>query len=601
MPSTALGWTCAFALLLGPLGGAGAPVHVLQPEDFEATASRVGGPRKRGLAHRAGSVDRDGDPGHEERRARQEHVASRDMPSGPTSTTTLVDLERRRDGPRESGSKAHQNEWVIPHPEGVVTISVNVNDKLGTGSFKTAWSGTVIRPDGRREDVVVAEAVIGNSKDYRSYNRETLLHRDIVQRATRLDNILKLHAAGVFSAEHSDGNLPLDEATKERLYKQRAWKSGQYRYVLVMEKCSGGDLFDLSHRNFGRRTTTSELWVGVVMKQFLSGLSQLHGQNRAHRDIKRDNALLKRRFSGADFSNCVDGGGLAQRTTNGASRCIDADTVKLIDFGMVDEQAHVERHSCRYLRSEKKPVLGCLTTKGNDATMAPELMGKGAFKAAKFTALATDIYSTAVLWHNLLAGEQIQYRLRNQRDRYEDRLQGATPRQVRDAIAQLRASMGLRCLLTSMLDEDPSGRPKVDELLGHAYFSSGPLFEGYLWKLPMDGQKGLLRRRYFAVRRAGDSGTLTYYKTEKAGCAPGGHPTEGLKTLRIDSTVRWSTPRRMLLWHRLRLDWTHERGRYLIVQSASTRDLGALRRAVEAVGAEPLSQPGSIRDSLLSN
>ena len=503
-----------------------------------------------------------------------------------------MDLEL--DGPRESGSKAHRNEWVIPHPDGVVTISVNVNDKLGTGSFKTAWSGTVIRPDGRREDVVVAEAVIGNSEDYRSYQRETQLHREIVQHATQLDNILKLYAAGVFSAKRSDGNLPLDPATKEWLSEQDAWKLGQCRYVLVLEKCSGGDLFHLSHRNFVRRTPTSELWVGVVMKQFLSGLGQLHEQNRAHRDIKRDNALLKRRFSGAEFSNCVDGGGLAQRTINGASRCIDADTVKLIDFGMVDQQANVERHSCRYLRSVGKKLVGCLSSKGNDATIAPELVGKGRFMAAKFTAQATDIYSTAVLWHNVLAGEEIQHRLRNQRVQFADRLQGATPRQVRDALGQLRASMGLRCLLTSMLDEDPRIRPKVDELLGHAYFSSGPLFEGYLWKLPMDGQKGLLRRRYFAVRRAGDSGTLTYYKTEKAGCAPGGHPTEGLKTLRIDSTVRVSTPRRTLLGHRLRLDWTLQRGRYLIVQSASTRDLGALKRAVEAVGAQALSQPGQV-------
>ena len=31
----------AFALLLGPLGGAAAPVHVLQPENIEAETSRA--------------------------------------------------------------------------------------------------------------------------------------------------------------------------------------------------------------------------------------------------------------------------------------------------------------------------------------------------------------------------------------------------------------------------------------------------------------------------------------------------------------------------------------------------------------------------------
>ena len=146
--------------------------------------------------------------------------------------------------------------------------------------------------------------------------------------------------------------------------------------------------------------------------------------------------------------------------------------------------------------------------------------------------------------------------------------------------------MGLRCLLASMLDKDPSKRPTVQQLVNHQYFSytSGSLFEGYLWKWPMNGQRGLLRRRYFVVRRDGDAGTLTYYKTnEKAECHAG-HPM-GLGHLRLGNTVRWSTPR-LSLGLRLRLDWTAggARGDYLIIQSGNRRHLGELRQAVEAVG-----------------
>ena len=64
----AFGLTCAFALLLRPLGGAAAPVHVLQPEDLEAETSRAGDPRTGGQRRHAGLLDGDRhmDRGHDE-------------------------------------------------------------------------------------------------------------------------------------------------------------------------------------------------------------------------------------------------------------------------------------------------------------------------------------------------------------------------------------------------------------------------------------------------------------------------------------------------------------------------------------------------------
>lgn len=62
----------------------------------------------------------------------------------------------------------------------------------------------------------------------------------------------------------------------------------QYYYYIVMEYCSGGDLFD----KVSSMQRFSEKQAAMVMKQIFSAVAYLHARNFVHRDLKPENILI---------------------------------------------------------------------------------------------------------------------------------------------------------------------------------------------------------------------------------------------------------------------------------------------------------------------
>lgn len=70
-------------------------------------------------------------------------------------------------------------------------------------------------------------------------------------------------------------------------------------YQLVMELCTGGDLFDLIRSR--RFIKLGPQAVAVYLWQMLSGIAHLHHHRFAHRDIKAENYMLKDKSANAQL------------------------------------------------------------------------------------------------------------------------------------------------------------------------------------------------------------------------------------------------------------------------------------------------------------
>ncbi|KAK6625299.1 hypothetical protein RUM43_005593 [Polyplax serrata] len=124
-------------------------------------------------------------------------------------------------------------------------------------------------------------------------------------------------------------------------------------YFLIMEYCSGGELFD--HIVEKEKLTENE--ARLFFQQIVSAVSYLHGQGFAHRDLKPENILLDKNHN-----------------------------LKLIDFGLsVKPENGLE--ACLY------------TSCGSPNYAAPELI-----RGEKYFGHEIDIWSLGVLLYALLCG-----------------------------------------------------------------------------------------------------------------------------------------------------------------------------------------------------
>lgn len=188
------------------------------------------------------------------------------------------------------------------------------------------------------------------------------------------------------------------------------------RYVhVVMELCSGGDLFDrlISHGQYTEEHTAQ------MMKKIVSAVSYLHSLNICHRDIKADNFLFETGDDNAD--------------------------IKIIDFGLARKFEIEKMH----------------TVVGTPYYMAPEVLRGNYTKEC-------DVWSLGVLLYLLLSGrppffalfeEDIFKKINSGKFNFKGEEWEDSSPQVQD-------------LIRRMLVVDTSARLSLDQVLAHEWFST---------------------------------------------------------------------------------------------------------------------------------
>ncbi|XP_039275987.1 maternal embryonic leucine zipper kinase [Nilaparvata lugens] len=185
-------------------------------------------------------------------------------------------------------------------------------------------------------------------------------------------------------------------------------------FFIVMEYCSGGELFD----HIVLKKKLSEMQSRLFFRQILSAVAYAHSKGYAHRDLKPENVLL------------------------------DKDqTLKLIDFGLCARpsgglQCHLN------------------TSCGSPTYAAPELI-----KSEEYLGSEVDVWSMGVLLYALLCGF-LPFDADNIKTLYEKISNGhyEEPSWL---------SSGSKNLLKRMLEIDRKKRIKVDELLQDRWVTHG--------------------------------------------------------------------------------------------------------------------------------
>ncbi|XP_012283740.1 maternal embryonic leucine zipper kinase [Orussus abietinus] len=185
-------------------------------------------------------------------------------------------------------------------------------------------------------------------------------------------------------------------------------------YFMVIEYCSGGELFD----HIVQKNRLTERESRKFFRQIVSAVAYLHSLGYAHRDLKPENVLLDKEQN-----------------------------LKLIDFGLCAKpkggmQAHL------------------YTSCGSPTYAAPELiLGK------KYLGSEIDIWSMGVLLYALLCGF-LPFDDNNIENLYRKILSGKY-----DEPSWLSSSS--RRLIRSMLQTDPKKRITVEELCNHPWITTG--------------------------------------------------------------------------------------------------------------------------------
>lgn len=194
------------------------------------------------------------------------------------------------------------------------------------------------------------------------------------------------------------------------------------RIYLVMELCTGGELFDRiveEAEKKGEGQAFDERGASTYMQQILGAMRYLHDHNFVHRDIKPENFLL-------------------------ASKAADA-AIKVIDFGLA-------KH---YTPGESPPMK---TKAGTPYYVAPQVLA-GSYDEK------CDIWSCGVIAYILLCGYPPFYG-----DRDEDILRRVKrgefefPSPDWDTISKPGKD-----IITAMLTMDPARRPSAEQLLEHRW------------------------------------------------------------------------------------------------------------------------------------
>lgn len=185
-------------------------------------------------------------------------------------------------------------------------------------------------------------------------------------------------------------------------------------YFMIMEYCSGGELFD----HIVEKKRLNEVESRKFFRQIVAAVAYLHSHGYAHRDLKPENVLLDKN-----------------------------ENLKLIDFGLC-----------------AKPIGGMkshlYTSCGSPTYAAPELiLGK------KYLGSEVDIWSCGVMLYALLCG-YLPFDDSSIENLYKKILSGKY-----DEPNWLTNSS--KNLIRAMLQIDPKNRITIDDLCNHTWINTG--------------------------------------------------------------------------------------------------------------------------------
>nr|XP_012134964.1 PREDICTED: maternal embryonic leucine zipper kinase-like isoform X1 [Megachile rotundata] len=185
-------------------------------------------------------------------------------------------------------------------------------------------------------------------------------------------------------------------------------------YFMVIEYCSGGELFD----HIVEKNRLSETESRKFFRQIVSAVAYLHSLGYAHRDLKPENVLLDRE-----------------------------ENLKLIDFGLCAKPKNgIESH--------------LQTSCGSPTYAAPELI-----LGRKYLGSEVDIWSMGVLLYALLCGF-LPFDDNSIESLYRKILSGKY-----DEPGWLSSSS--KRLIRAMLQTDPKKRITIQELCNHPWITAG--------------------------------------------------------------------------------------------------------------------------------
>ncbi|XP_016538320.2 calcium and calcium/calmodulin-dependent serine/threonine-protein kinase [Capsicum annuum] len=188
-----------------------------------------------------------------------------------------------------------------------------------------------------------------------------------------------------------------------------------YGVHLILELCSGGELFD---RIVGQARYYNEAGAAAVVRQIAKGLEALHGANIVHRDLKPENCL----FLNKDKNS----------------------PLKIMDFGLSSFEDFAN------------PVVGLF---GSIDYVSPEALSR-----EKITT-KTDIWSLGVILYILLSGYPPFFAPSN-RQKQQMILNGQFSF---DEKTWKKISSSAKQLISSLLKVDPNMRPTAQEIVEHAW------------------------------------------------------------------------------------------------------------------------------------
>ena len=195
------------------------------------------------------------------------------------------------------------------------------------------------------------------------------------------------------------------------------------RYYLVMELCTGGELFD----EITSRGSFQEPDTAIILQQVLRAIAYCHRQNIVHRDLKPESILL-------DSKKSLQ--------------------IKLSDFGVA------ATFRTRNKKNKGQPSL-MDSTVGSAYYIAPEVLTSGYDEKC-------DIWSIGVIMYTMLVGEPL----------FPGRNDVEIVRNVKVGIYDLNIpplmalTADARDLLKRMLQMDPDKRISAEQALCHKWFSN---------------------------------------------------------------------------------------------------------------------------------